>query len=149
MKQLTGWHVFLMFGTGFATIIAVNMTLALNAVRSFPGLEVRNSYIASQAFEAERTAQEALNWDVTATLDGARLVLQFEQDGHLLRPEIVSAVFGRATSVAADQRPEFRFEHGVFSAQVDAVPGNWNLRLVALAEDGTRFQQRLIVSAAR
>ncbi|MEL7345657.1 MAG: FixH family protein, partial [Pseudomonadota bacterium] len=50
MRQLTGWHVFGMFALAFGIIISVNMTLAFQAVRTFPGLEVKNSYVASQAF---------------------------------------------------------------------------------------------------
>lgn len=47
MKELTGRHVLLMFVAGFGIIIAVNLTLAFSAVRTFPGLEVKNSYVAS------------------------------------------------------------------------------------------------------
>ena len=145
MKQINGWHVFAMFAFGFGTIIAVNITLAFNAVHSFPGLEVKNSYVASQGFEAQRSAQEALEWDVTATLKGDQLTLRFGQDGRAVAPQIRSAVFGRATSVAADQIPDFTYEEGQFTAQVAAGPGNWNLRIVVVADDGTRFQQRLKV----
>ena len=69
---LTGRKVFALFATGFAIIIAVNLTLAWNAVSSFPGLETRNSYVASQRFDADRAAQEALGWRAVAHLtDGA------------------------------------------------------------------------------
>ncbi len=145
MKPITGWHVFGMFAFGFGTIIAVNLTLAYNAVQTFPGLEVKNSYVASQAFEETRTAQEALEWDVSATLRGDQLILRIDQDGRAVRPQIISAIFGRATSTVADQSPEFTYRGGVYRAQVDAGKGNWNLRLVAQAQDGTRFQQRIIV----
>ncbi|MEM9970975.1 MAG: FixH family protein, partial [Pseudomonadota bacterium] len=43
VKELKGWHVATMFVCGFAIIIAVNLTLAFSAVRTFPGLEVKNS----------------------------------------------------------------------------------------------------------
>lgn len=145
MRKINGWHVFAMFAFGFGTIIAVNLTLAINAVRSFPGLEVKNSYVASQGFQAQRNAQEALAWDVKATLQADQLTLQFAKGGQAVAPQIESAVFGRATSVAADQTPDFTFENGSFTAQVIAGPGNWNLRIVAVADDGTRFQQRIIV----
>lgn len=148
MKRLTGRHVFAMFAFGFGTIIAVNLTLAVNAVRTFPGLEVRNSYVASQGFDTHRAAQEALAWDVSALLDDDILELKFQKDGALLAPQIESAVFGRATSVAADQQPQFAQIDGVYKATVTAGPGNWNLRVVARAEDGTRFQQRIIVGVA-
>ena len=64
--KLTGWHVLAIFVGCFSVIVTVNLTLAYNAVATFPGLEVKNSYVASQHFDAERRAQEALGWDVRA-----------------------------------------------------------------------------------
>ena len=148
-REIRGWHVFAVFAAAFGVIIAVNAALAVNAVRSFPGLEVANSYVASQRFDAERAAQEALGWDVRATLEGDRLRLSVLQDGRAITPRIVSAVFGRATSVARDQRPVFTVERGALVAPVEAGPGNWNLRLTARAEDGTLFRQRVVVRVAR
>lgn len=147
MKQITGWHVFGMFVLGFGIIIAVNLSLAWNAVRTFPGLEVKNSYIASQSFDRNRAAQTALNWVVAARLDGQQLVLTIAQNGQPVVPVIEEAVFGRATSVASDQQPVFKFDGQAFVAPVEAGAGNWNLRLTARAADGTRFQQRIIVES--
>ncbi len=144
-RPLTGFKVALMFCTGFAVIIGVNLILAFQAVATFPGLETKNSYVASQAFEADRTAQEALGWDVSAKIEEGVLSLEIVQDGKAVAPEIRSAVLGRATHTAQDQFPAFRFDGTAFKAPVSAGDGNWNLRLVALAKDGTRFQQRIIV----
>ena len=149
MRTITGWHVLAMFLFGFGTIIAVNFTLAFNAVRTFPGLEVKNSYVASQHFDAERAAQEALGWDVTATVRNDELTLRFAVGETTVIPLIESAVFGRATSVVADQNPDFTFRNGAFRAPVAAGPGNWNLRIVARAADGTLFKQRVIVQVLK
>ena len=54
------------FVAAFGVIIGVNLVLALSAVRTFPGLEVKNSYVASQTFDERRAAQEALGWTVSA-----------------------------------------------------------------------------------
>lgn len=148
MTELKGKHVAAMFVSGFAIIISVNLTLAWNAVQTFPGLEVKNSYVASQSFDADRTAQLALGWDVRAYLRGDALVLEIAKDGAPVTPEIVSAIFSRATSVSVDQTPEFTFDGTTFTAPVDAGTGNWNLRLVARAADGTLFRQRIIVADA-
>ena len=75
MKTLTGRHVLLMFVSGFGIIIAVNAALAVNAVRTFPGLEVPNSYIASQTFQARLEAQQALGWTADATYREGQLRL--------------------------------------------------------------------------
>lgn len=145
IKEIKGWHVFAGFALAFGIIIAVNVTLAVNAVRTFPGLEVKNSYVASQSFDADRTAQLALGWDVSATLDGEELRLVILEDGKPIAPQIESATFGRATVVSVDQTPEFGFDGQALRARVVAGPGNWNLRLKIRAADGTLFQQRVIV----
>ncbi|MEP5155481.1 FixH family protein [Planktotalea sp.] len=147
MTEVKGWHVFSAFALAFGVIISVNLTLAYNAVRTFPGLEVKNSYVASQSFDVDRNAQLALGWKVAAHLEGDELVLAIVQDGQAINPEIEDAIFGRATMVKADQIPEFTFDGTVYRAPVVADAGNWNLRLRMRADDGTLFQQRVIVRA--
>lgn len=147
-REIKGWHVFAMFAFAFGIIISVNLTLAYNAVRTFPGLEVKNSYVASQNFDADRAAQLALGWEVSAVVRGDQLHLSILKDGTALSPQIDRATFGRATSVAADQELAFTFTGADLTAPVVAGPGNWNLRLRARAQDGTVFQQRIIVRVA-
>lgn len=144
-SEIKGWHVFAGFACAFGIIITVNLTLAFNAVRTFPGLEVRNSYVASQAFDADRAAQLALGWEVSATVENDVLRLVILEDGTPISPMIESATFGRATNVSQDQTPEFVFDGSALSAGVKAPDGNWNLRLRARSADGTLFQQRIIV----
>ncbi|SMY08294.1 FixH family protein [Flavimaricola marinus] len=155
-REIKGWHVFAVFALAFGVIITVNLTLAVNAVRTFPGLEVDNSYVASQSFDEDRAAQVALGWDVSASLDGGTLSLVILQDGQPIAPVIEEAVFGRATSVAQDETPEFTFNGEALQATVlragdvasTGSHGNWNLRIKARADDGTLFQQRIIVMIA-
>lgn len=149
MTEIKGWHVFASFALAFGVIIAVNLTLAFQAVRTFPGLEVRNSYVASQSFDADRDAQLALGWDVTAHLHGQVLTLTILENGTAIAPQITSATFGRATTVAFDETPDFQFDGKALRATVAGGAGNWNLRLRAVADDGTPFQQRIIVRADR
>lgn len=144
-RELKGWHVFSIFAAAFSVIIAVNLTLAFNAVSTFPGLEVKNSYVASQTFDADRAAQESLDWDVSATVQNDILKLYILKDGTAIAPTIEKATFGRATSVAADQTPAFTFDGTALVAPVAAHSGNWNLRLEARADNGVLFQQRIIV----
>ena len=146
---IKGWHVFAVFATAFGIIISVNLTLAFNAVRTFPGLEVKNSYVASQSFNQDRAAQLALGWSVAAKVQNDELILTIVQDGNPIAPRIEQAIFGRATSVAADQTPQFVHDGTSFRAKVVAGAGNWNLRLKARAEDGTLFQQRIIVETPK
>lgn len=147
--EIKGWHVLAGFVLGFGIIIVVNLTLAFKAVRTFPGLEVKNSYVASQSFDADRAAQLALGWDVSAKLHDDELRLSVMKDGQSVSPHIESAVFGRATNVAQDQTPEFYFDGQDHVAVVSAGAGNWNLRLKMRADDGTLFQQRIVVEPAQ
>lgn len=145
-KPITGRGYFLIFAIPFGVILAVNLTLAFNATRTFPGLETDNSYVVSQQFDKDRAAQEALGWTVDAQVHGGELVLSItDEDGAPAELEITSAIFGRPTNVTDDQEPAFVFDGEVFRAPVVAGDGNWNLRLRAVAADGTDFRQRVVV----
>ena len=145
MTEIRGWHVFVLFAVAFGIIVTVNLTLAYQAVRTFPGLEVRNSYVASQSFDADRAAQLALKWEVSAKLEGQTLVLKVLEDGDPIAPTIESATFGRATNVQFDEEPQFAFDGNALRAPVNGGAGNWNLRVRMRAADGTLFQQRIVV----
>ena len=149
-RPLTGRTVLLITIAAFGVILAANLTLAFSAVGTFPGVETKNSYVVSQNFDSDRSAQLALGWEVRATVNEDRLRLSVkDRYGNAVRPEITSATLGRATHVQDDQTPEFTWEGGAFVAPVDLAPGNWNLRLAALAADGTPFRQRIIIIVPR
>ncbi|WP_084861743.1 FixH family protein [Salibaculum halophilum] len=143
---ITGRKVFFFFAGAFAVIISVNLLLAFSAVRTFPGLEVKNSYVASQNWDAERAAQLALDWTVDAVVRDEVLTLSItDAEGVPVEVQSLSGVFGRATSVRDDQTPDFEFNGEAYVAPVETADGNWNLRLDAVAPDGTDFRQRIVV----
>lgn len=147
MAEITGRKVFFFTAGAFGVIIAVNLVLATQAVRTFPGLEVKNSYIASQTFDAERAAQEALGWQLDYGYDAGagELRLSFTETGtgHPAEVADMSVLVGRATEARDDQTPQFVREAGAFVAPLTLAPGKWLLRVEARAADGTRFHQRL------
>ena len=144
-RTLSGAHVAAMFVTGFSVIVGVNIALAVNAVRTFPGLETDSSYVASQSFEADRAAQEALDWDVTVTAGPVLTLSVRGPEGRAVRPRIVSATLGRATTLADDMSPAFAWTGSDHVAPVALSRGNWNLRLEAEAPDGTPFRRRIVI----
>ena len=145
-RKWTGWHVAMIFCGSFGIIIAVNLTLAYNAVHSFPGLEVRNSYVASQEFDANRTAQLALGWSVRADAREGNVILSVTDSlGAPVEVADLRATLGRATHVQDDQSPVFVFDGTSYVAPAKLAPGNWNIRMVARAANGTEFQQRVIL----
>lgn len=143
-RQITGRQVFFVTASAFSIIIAVNLTLAYNAVSTFPGLEVKNSYVASQSFEERRDAQEALGWDVGVAHEDDELTITFrDANGTAIEAGNVELLIGRKTNSAHDQRPELSYSDGVFRAPVVLDPGYWTIRLTATAKDGTPYQKRL------
>lgn len=141
---ITGPKAFAIFASFFVVIIAVNGVLAVQAVRTFPGLEVANSYVASQDFDADRAAQERLGWRSSAAIAQGTLSLRLTgPDGRPVQGATVTAELGRATTRTDDQRPALVFDGSAWLAPVQVAPGQWHLRIAATAADGTRFRQRL------
>ncbi|MFM7655388.1 MAG: FixH family protein [Paracoccaceae bacterium] len=149
MREITGKHVLFFTVSAFAVIIAVNLTMAYKAVSTFPGLEVKNSYVASQSFDADRAAQQALGWTLTPAYDPAakemRLVFS-DKTGLPVSVTDLSVLIGRTTSSAEDIRPAFTREAGAYTAKADLGIGKWMLQIEARAEDGTLFRQRIDLS---
>lgn len=143
-RVLTGRTVFLITASAFAVIITVNLTLAFQAVRTFPGLEVQNSYVASQDFDRKRKAQESLGWTARAGIERGELRLVLTgPDGLPVVPARMAVTIGRATERADDRRPDLAFDGAAWSAPVELARGYWNLWVEAEAADGTGFSQRL------
>ena len=66
-NEFTGRHMWLLALSFFGVIITVNVVMATLAIRSWTGLAVDNSYVASQEFEEKRLAHEkqrAAGWRV-------------------------------------------------------------------------------------
>ncbi|SMX45057.1 FixH family protein [Actibacterium lipolyticum] len=143
-KELTGRKVLFITVSAFSIIIAVNFFMAFKAVGTFPGLEVKNSYVASQEFDARRKAQLELGWTVDGAYNDGTLSLSFaEAQGGAVAPKEFSVLIGRTTEARDDIRPEFTGYAGEYSAPLQLDRGKWMMLVQATAEDGTPFLQRL------
>lgn len=141
-RVLTGKHVLFGFVGAFGIIIGVNMILAVNAVKTFPGLEVKNSYVASQEFNKRKAAQEALGWSLAVENLNGELRLSFtDSAGRPVALKALDATIGRPTTQTQDVAPDWRFDGIAYVAKVVLTPGNWDVRLIATAQDGTTFAQ--------
>jgi|APEBP8051073178_1049388.scaffolds.fasta_scaffold00013_55 nitrogen fixation protein FixH len=146
MAELTGRKVLTITVSAFAVIIGVNVLLAWKAVETFPGLEVQNSYVASQTWDAERAAQRELGWSMTTDYDEAAGELRLSFVGPDGRPAAVqglSVLVGRPTEARDDQWPRLTLNNGVFRAPLALAPGKWMLKVEAMAASGTMFRQRI------
>ena len=143
-QPMTGRKFFMITASAFAVIIAVNVYMAVQAVETFPGLEVPNSYVASQNFDRERKAQEALGWTLTHSYTDGQLRLSFRDSaGQPVVLGDIAATVGRTTEAAEDKNPVFTISDGDYVAPLDLGPGRWMVLLEAHAQDGTRFHKRL------
>jgi nitrogen fixation protein FixH len=146
MAEMTGRKVLAITVSAFGVIIAVNFLLAYKAVSTFPGLEVPNSYVASQTFDADRAAQLALGWSLDAHYDRTGQVLELVLTDAKGAPAPVgdlSVLVGRPTEAREDSYPLFVETDGAYRAPLALNPGKWMLKVEAYAPDGTRFFRRL------
>jgi nitrogen fixation protein FixH len=143
MTELKGKHVLAITVSAFAVIIGVNVLLAFKAVSTFPGLEVDNSYVASQGFNARKAAQEALGWTMTPGFDRGRMTLAFHgADGLPVQVNDLQVLVGRTTETTDDTYPAFARVGDLYSAEVPLHPGKWMVKVTATSADGTLFEQR-------
>ena len=143
-RELTGRKVFAITAGAFGVIIAVNGVMAWAAVNTFPGLEVRNSYIASQGFNDRLAAQRALGWSTAARLGVDSLSLTITgPDGAPAAVQAISATLSRPTHQRDDMDMALAFDGEAYVAPVTIAPGHWNLEFTAIAADGTEFRQRI------
>ena len=108
MAEIKGQHVLAFMVGAFGLIITVNVLMAYKAVSTFPGLEVENSYVASQEFDSERKAQLALGWTLTPTYDQKlkELELAFtDADGNPVKVASLEVQVRRRTAAADDSYP--------------------------------------------
>ncbi len=144
MAELTGRKVLAITSGAFAIVIGVNLLLAWKAISTFPGLEVKNSYVASQTFDTDRAAQLALGWTLDSAYAADTLRLTFrDANGQPAPVRDLTVLVGRTTEAREDVRPVFGYDDGQFSAALPLRSGKWMMRVQAFHPDGTAFRQRI------
>lgn len=140
-KPLTGGKVLAILLGAFGVILAANMAMLVAATGTFPGLVVKNSYVASQGWNAKTDAQRALGWqggvvhergELKVTLTGA--------DGTPVHGLEVSAVVGRPASSRDDVKLALGPEGGTYAAPLALGPGRWRVAVEATDGAGARYE---------
>lgn len=144
---LKGWHVLAALLGFFGVVIAVNAAFIFTAVDTFPGEDVRRSYLQGLNYNdtlADRRAQAALGWRASAAMrqgaEAAELVVVLRaRDGAALDGLNITGDLGRRTSAQLDRTLAFRGQGGgVYVASLsDLEPGQWRLRGRASGAAGT------------
>ncbi len=142
-REFTGRMALMTFGGFFVVIIGVNVAMSYFAINTFPGLEVHNTYVASQQFNGRLKQQLELGWNSNLRYDGKVLKLElFDRNGQPAPVDKIFATIGRATTDRFDKKLALKSDGKVFSQKIDLPPGKWEVRFVAMAADGTEFHQR-------
>lgn len=142
-RRLTGGMVLAIALGAFGVIIAVNLLLAWQAVRTFSGLAVENSYVSSQTFDRDRKAQEALGWTLAiGHAEGALRVELADRAGHVVRPASIAVVVGRPATVRQDLPLALVETPRGWIAAAPLDPGAWTVRVDATSVDGVAYHRR-------
>ncbi|CDX38181.1 Nitrogen fixation protein FixH [Mesorhizobium sp. ORS 3359] len=144
-REFTGRHMLISIIAFFAVVIGVNVTMATLAQKSWTGLVVENTYVASQQFNEEAKkgrAQAALGWTGKLTiasrevryglvdsqgkpvpLHGVRML--FRHPAYEAEDEALT--LAAASGGSAVDRQEFAARHtpkdGVWIVEIDADAG--------------------------
>ncbi|PCJ76350.1 MAG: nitrogen fixation protein FixH [Rhodobacteraceae bacterium] len=148
VKELTGRKVLMILLAAFGTIFAVNMTLLYQAVNTFPGLEVKNSYVASQTFDDRAIAQRALGWVPEVKYANGQMNLSIFSNGQFVFPETIEVRVGRPTHGREDANPVLLRDANGYWFKIDLNDGKWFIYVNAETASGEPFAQRLEILVA-
>ncbi len=137
----------------FGVIIAVNLTMAVFATKSWTGLVVKNSYVASQAFNREleqAKVQAARGWTGDITYSKGAVVLSLtDKAGQPVVLDTSIVQIGRPAFEQADHRVVMVHQgNGVYHAKDTLDPGIWQVSVRGTSSQGDyRLDSRLIIKA--
>lgn len=151
---LRGWHVLVMMLAFFGAVIAVNVVFAVVAVQSFPGEDVRRSYLQGINYNdtlAERRAQAAAGWRAETALsdEGGETILKVRlltRQGSPIENANLAGELRWPTDSRRDRVLTFHpVDGGLYVARLGALPaGDWRLRARAEAGGGAlNFESEL------
>lgn len=147
-RPLSGRWVLGVSAAIFAVVLGANLTLAYFAVHTFSGLVVDNGYVASQSFDRDKAAQDALGWTLAASHEAAspeRGVMRIEivdAQGRPVHPPKIAVVVGRPTMARSDLALDLHETPRGYVAEAALAPGNWLVMIDAVAANGVRYHRR-------
>jgi nitrogen fixation protein FixH len=131
----TGWHMLAAVIAFFGVVIAVNVVMAVAATGTFPGLVVKNSYVASQNYNAllaNARAQTEAGWRLELDAPEGILAARLRGgDGALRRDLDVTAVAGRPSTTRHDSLIALAETADGYRASEALPPGLWEVEVEA------------------
>jgi len=152
-RVFTGRHMLIVMICFFGTIIAVNVVMAVFASSSWTGLVVKNSYVASQHYNAvldEAGAQRSLGWRAGLSYEKGELVFSLvDKQGQPVRVADTRVLVGRPTHEGEDRTLDLAPEGDAYVVRTVLAPGIWNAEVKARRPDGQdyRIEFRLVAKS--
>lgn len=129
-RELTGRHVLIIALCAFGTIIAANLAMLFAATGSFPGLVVKNSYVAGVGWNERTAAQEALGWEVSVEYAGNALALAVrDEKGAPVTLSNAALTIGRPTTDVDDRALTLAEGQAAHRIPMTLGPGAWRVDL--------------------
>ena len=152
-NEFTGKHMLVIVIAFFAVIIGVNITMAVIASKTWTGLVVENSYVASQKFNAKLEAaarQEQRGWSGTIRYNAG--VLEFtlvDKESRQVMFDDVVAHVGRPAFEQQDRQVKLlNSGNGTYQARLNFAPGPWQVSVRGRNDAGPyRLDTRIHVTA--
>jgi nitrogen fixation protein FixH len=149
-REFTGRHMVMITVAFFGVIIAVNVLMAVAASRTWTGLVVDNSYVASQEFQEKADAarsQAEAGWTMELAYDSGQLIVRALDDGEPLALDAMTAFVRRP--VGGHDDATLVLSPGVdgYAAPIDLAPGVWDVTIVSgpTALGAVEFETRIAV----
>lgn len=134
-RPFTGYHMLAWTVGFFVIVISVNAIMATIAERSFTGVVVENSYVASQHFNrwlAEAKAQDKLGWNAAIGHDRAHVTVRLTGPQALIGNATLTGTAIHPLGYLPDRMLHFaRGEHGEYRSLERLPPGRWQVRVSA------------------
>ena len=137
-KELKGWHVLLIMLGFFGVMFAVNGLFLYHAITSFPGEDVKKSYVQGLNYNqtlSARASQADLGWRAEAGLQDGKIAFRlFDAEGLPLSNYAVIGELRRRATQDDDTIVTFTAElGGEYSAPIETLAsGQWLLRVRVL-----------------
>lgn len=137
-RTFTGRHMLAAMVAFFGVIVGVNATMATLAIKSWTGLVVQNSYVASQEFNDRARAgraQAALGWDIELAYSNGELRYRVVRgNGTAVEFTGLEVALGRPAYEADDTTiVPAPTDDGGFASNVRLGDGQWIVRVSAEA----------------
>jgi nitrogen fixation protein FixH len=129
-RPFTGRHMLIIMLAFFGTIVSVNMTMVYFATHSWTGLVVKNSYVASQEFNATtaKLKQAAADFHSVIAYNGGKLTISLTDSSR--NPANASNMrlkLGRPAHEGEDHVIVLtELGKGTFGADHLLAPGQWS-----------------------